>query len=591
MLCSITKLNAQRIIEIETTSPTDSIFIEKEFCGVGKCRVNVLGGDGIRRIIIRNRSGLQKIYPQLIESGDSIMRRKIYSQLEYKWSCDVTAEQKIIIVNIVERMVSVSGGHMYRRGNGEYHKIEDFYLDAYNISQKEWQTIMGYNPSEFKGEDRPVENISYNQAVSFVEKINKLSGLKFDLPNDSQFDYIVYNGHISGNGGAIFASPNYCKYKEGTQPVTYYGPSKLGLYAICNNVMIWTLPINLYVKQGQYGKERYPFINEEADYGVLRGCKFYDDIVRFYEVEKNKYKVGGISGLRLAHSMEIKDCSIISELQNKEIAPRKPNYKNLFKEENPRQDLLDLAVKYIEGKDGFVESPHKAKELYLEAVKDGCIEANYYLGMLYKSPLLGEPDKEMAMEYFLKSASNAHAPSLYEVGYYMYEIKEYKQAVDCFKLAGDMGHSDAITMLATMYYHGEGVAVNKNVAMALFFRATELGNKFAEFNLASGYSSSHKGVTYDPKCMEKHLKSSAEKGYNEAIKSYGEYLYDKKRYDECIEWLERGDEMNIADSQYLLALCYKKGKGVDVDMESYLYYLQRAAANNHKKAKDEINEF
>ena len=595
MICPLAQLKAQRIVEIVTTSPTDSIFIENEFCGIGGCRVNVLGGDGIRRIRVKNRVGAEKQYPQLIESGDSVISRKLYSQLEYNWSGDATPEQREVIKNIADRMVPIRGGRMVRSRDMNMGVMcdfmEDFYLDAYNISQKEWQIIMGDNPSIYKGDDRPVESISYNDAMLFVEKINRISGLKFDLPNDAQYEYAAYNGEIGNSRKNDFRITDGYKYEEGPQHVTCYGPTKLGLYGIGTNRMLdWTHTVNLYVKDGQYGTGRYAFVDEKAGYGILRGCTSYGSNIGNYAKNKDIY-LKGLSGIRLAHSTAKKSLKITAELQNKEIAPRKPNYKNLFKEENPRQDLLDEAAKYIEGKDGYIESPHKAEKLYKKAAKEGCIEAYYYLGMLYKSPLLGEPDKEKAFEYFSESAGKGHSQSLYEIGYILYENNLYKEAEEILTLAGESGHSDAITMLATMNYHGEGVAIDRYAAMALFYRAAELRNKYAEFNLASGYASSHKGITYDPKCIEKHLKSSAEMGYNEAINSYGKYLYDQKRYEECIEWLERGDEMGIANSQYLLASCYKEGKGVDVDMESYLHYLQRAAANNHRKAKEELNEF
>ena len=55
--------------------------------------------------------------------------------------------------------------------------LNDFYIGTYEISQQEWQNVMGYNPSHFQGDDLPVESISWYEAVNFCNKLSEKEGL------------------------------------------------------------------------------------------------------------------------------------------------------------------------------------------------------------------------------------------------------------------------------------------------------------------------------------------------------------------------------------------------------------------------------
>ena len=72
-----------------------------------------------------------------------------------------------------------------RKENETFHKVslsKGFYLGKYEVTQDQWEKVMGENPSFFKGEDRPVERISWDQAKSFCEKITQLDRRKGLLP-------------------------------------------------------------------------------------------------------------------------------------------------------------------------------------------------------------------------------------------------------------------------------------------------------------------------------------------------------------------------------------------------------------------------
>jgi len=57
-----------------------------------------------------------------------------------------------------------------------------YYIGETEVTQELWQTVMGKNPSNFKGTRLPVERVSWKDCQSFIEKLNKKTGLKFRLP-------------------------------------------------------------------------------------------------------------------------------------------------------------------------------------------------------------------------------------------------------------------------------------------------------------------------------------------------------------------------------------------------------------------------
>jgi len=68
--------------------------------------------------------------------------------------------------------------------------IDDFYLGKYEVTQSEWESIMGKNPSEFKGNvNHPVENVSYDDIRKFIQKLKEMTGKKYRLPSEAEWEY------------------------------------------------------------------------------------------------------------------------------------------------------------------------------------------------------------------------------------------------------------------------------------------------------------------------------------------------------------------------------------------------------------------
>ena len=100
------------------------------------------------------------------------------------------------------------------------HKVtltKPFYLGKFEVTQEQWQSVMGSNPSNFKGPKLPVEQVSWNDCQSFLAKLQEKTGRKFALPTEAQWEYACRAGTTTsysfGDGDASLAeyawySPN-----------------------------------------------------------------------------------------------------------------------------------------------------------------------------------------------------------------------------------------------------------------------------------------------------------------------------------------------------------------------------------------------
>ena len=65
----------------------------------------------------------------------------------------------------------------------------DYYMGKYEVTQALWQAVMGSNPSEYKGDNLPVETVSWNDCQKFISKLNSLTGRMFRLPTEAEWEY------------------------------------------------------------------------------------------------------------------------------------------------------------------------------------------------------------------------------------------------------------------------------------------------------------------------------------------------------------------------------------------------------------------
>ena len=75
--------------------------------------------------------------------------------------------------------------------------LSDYYIGKYEVTQGLWKKVMGSNPSEFKncGDDCPVENVSWNDCQEFINMLNQLTGKRFRLPTEAEWEYAARGGN------------------------------------------------------------------------------------------------------------------------------------------------------------------------------------------------------------------------------------------------------------------------------------------------------------------------------------------------------------------------------------------------------------
>ena len=121
------------------------------------------------------------------------------------------------------------------------------------VTQALWKAVMGSNPSRFKGDDRPVECVSWNDCQTFINKLNSLTSQHFRLPTEAEWEFAAKGGNKS-NGYTYSGSNNidnvawytvnaYDKGSSspdyGTHDVKTKSPNELGIYDMSGNVWEW----------------------------------------------------------------------------------------------------------------------------------------------------------------------------------------------------------------------------------------------------------------------------------------------------------------------------------------------------------------
>ena len=159
------------------------------------------------------------------------------------------------------RMMPVEGGSFTMgctRRSGEVntyidelptHKVtvNSFYLGRHEVTQALWKAVMGENPSKWTGNDSlPVEQVSWNDAQIFIARLSQITGLRFRLPTEAEWEFAARGGNRShgtvypGTASMLFETCWYGGNSGGhSHPVGQLKPNELGLYDMGGNVLEW----------------------------------------------------------------------------------------------------------------------------------------------------------------------------------------------------------------------------------------------------------------------------------------------------------------------------------------------------------------
>lgn len=186
-------------------------------------------------------------------------------EITHRQSCRVENQSVDLGKGTTLEIVKIPGGTFtmgspsteLRRSDdeGPQHEVTvpTFYLGKYPVTQGQWEAVMGSNPSQFKGANRPVENVSWEDAVEFCQKLSQKSGKGYRLPSEAEWEYACRAGTTTPfyfgetitpdlanyEGTETYGSGPKGEYRAQTTDVGNFPPNAFGLYDMHGNVWEW----------------------------------------------------------------------------------------------------------------------------------------------------------------------------------------------------------------------------------------------------------------------------------------------------------------------------------------------------------------
>ncbi len=123
--------------------------------------------------------------------------------------------------------------------------LSGYYIGKYEVTQKQWVEIMGSNPSYFKGDNLPVEQVSWTDVQEFIRRLNAKTGKNYRLPTEAEWEFAARGGNSSRgykySGSDSIDSVAWYDGNSGDKPhaVGTKSPNELGIYDMAGNVWEW----------------------------------------------------------------------------------------------------------------------------------------------------------------------------------------------------------------------------------------------------------------------------------------------------------------------------------------------------------------
>lgn len=195
--------------------------------------------------------------------------------------------REIEVNGVKFKMVYVEGGRFTMGATSSHakeafptelpvHAVElaDYMIGETEVTQALWTAVMGSNPSSVKGDNLPVDNISWFDCWEFIRKLNRLTNLQFTLPTEAQWEYAAKGGthrsttKFSGHSDWFEVAWTFLNSRGKLHRVKALRENSLGLYDMSGNVWEWCADwFDLYHTRATVN----PTGPESGDYRVIRG--------------------------------------------------------------------------------------------------------------------------------------------------------------------------------------------------------------------------------------------------------------------------------------------------------------------------------
>ena len=194
--------------------------------------------------------------------------------------------------------------------------IAPFFMGRYEVTQEQYQAVMGNNASDFKGAKRPVEQVSWNDAVEFCRKLSQKTGKTYRLPSEAEWEFACRAGTttpfyfgdtitpdlVNYDGDYPYGTAAKGLYRQQTTDVGSFPPNSFGLYDMHGNVWEWCSD----KWHGNYNGAPSDGSSWETgtdDHQVLRGGSWDNDAVGSRSANRNRSLAGdrvSLIGFRVA---------------------------------------------------------------------------------------------------------------------------------------------------------------------------------------------------------------------------------------------------------------------------------------------------
>lgn len=225
----------------------------KKWLGISVVSAIVLGGI----ITITNKSGRDNISEASAQHQENSLNDATSATVSSGSRLASYNNGELYVDGVIYKMIPVAGGTFTMGATSEMEfpdsdekpthqvTVSGFSIGQTEVTQSLWEAVMDNNPSYFKGDNRPVENVSWNDCKSFISKLNSLTGKNFRLPTEAEWEFAARGGNnsnhtqYSGSSKIGYVAWYYGNSGNQTHPVAQKQANELGIYDMSGNVCEW----------------------------------------------------------------------------------------------------------------------------------------------------------------------------------------------------------------------------------------------------------------------------------------------------------------------------------------------------------------
>ena len=245
------KLQTGKEISISTDQSGDKIYVDGNYLGISPITINLSYGS---HEIKAERDG------KTVSKNIEVSQVEAHGRVSSTDKCELAflKNQTITVKGVSFTMIAVEGGTFPMGATVEQGKdvdddekpvhnvtLSDYYIGETEVTQELWLAVMGKNPSNFKGDKKPVEQVSWDDCQEFITKLNQLTGKNFRLPTEAEWEYAARGGNKSKgykySGSNTIDNVAWYTNNSGskTHDVKTKQANELGIYDISGNVWEW----------------------------------------------------------------------------------------------------------------------------------------------------------------------------------------------------------------------------------------------------------------------------------------------------------------------------------------------------------------